>query len=70
MGHVCPRRVVVKHTVGVVFSTISLAAIVLVVALTAVVVVTVLGLFIWGAIQDGREENAFKASRRRKTPPR
>jgi hypothetical protein len=47
----------------------SLAAIVIVVAVTAIVVVSVLGLFVWGAIQDGREENALKASRRRKTPP-
>jgi multisubunit Na+/H+ antiporter MnhC subunit len=46
----------------------SLAAIVIVVAVTAVVVVSVLGLFVWGAIQDGREEKAQKASRRRRTP--
>ncbi len=46
----------------------SLAAIVIVVAVTAIVVVSVLGLFIWGAIQDGREEHAMKASRRPKPP--
>jgi hypothetical protein len=46
----------------------SLAAIVIVVAVTAVVVVSVLGLFVWGAIQDGREEKALKASRKRRTP--
>jgi len=46
----------------------SLAAIVIVVAMTAIVVVAVLGLFVWGAIQDGREEKALKEHRRRKTP--
>ena len=34
----------------------SLAAIVIVVVSTVFVVVVVLGLHIWGAIQDGREE--------------
>jgi hypothetical protein len=36
----------------------SIAAIVLVVVMTALVVVVVIGLHIWGAIQDGREEDA------------
>jgi hypothetical protein len=40
-------------------------AIVLVVVMTALVVV-VIGLHIWGAIQDGREERAMRAWRRRK----
>jgi hypothetical protein len=47
----------------------SLAAIVIVVAVTTIVVVTVLGLFVWGAIQDGRDEQARKARRKRRTPP-
>jgi hypothetical protein len=34
----------------------SIAAIVLVAIVTAVVVVVVIGLHVWGAIQDGREE--------------
>ena len=46
----------------------SLAAIVIVVAVTAIVVVAVLALFVWGAIQDGREEKALKAQRKRRTP--
>jgi hypothetical protein len=46
----------------------SLAAIVIIIVMTALVVVAVLGLFVWGAIQDGREEKALKASRGRKTP--
>ncbi len=46
----------------------SLAAIVIVVATTAIVVVVVLGLFVWGAIQDGREEKALKAKRNRQPP--
>jgi hypothetical protein len=47
----------------------SLAAIVIVVAMTAIVGIAVLGLFVWGAIQDGREEKASKATRKRRTPP-
>jgi hypothetical protein len=31
-------------------------------------VITVLGLFVLGAIQDGREEKALKAKRKRRTP--
>ncbi len=46
----------------------SLAAIVIVVTVTAIIVIAVLGLFVWGAIQDGREERALKAQRRRQTP--
>jgi phosphotransferase system glucose/maltose/N-acetylglucosamine-specific IIC component len=46
----------------------SLAAIVIVVTVTVIVVVSVLGLFVWGAIQDGREERSLKASRTRKRP--
>ena len=47
----------------------SLAAIVIVVAVTTIVVIAVLGLFVWGAIQDGRDEKARKAWRNRRTPP-
>jgi phosphotransferase system glucose/maltose/N-acetylglucosamine-specific IIC component len=46
----------------------SLAAIVIVVVVTAITVVAVLGLFVWGAIQDGREEKASRAERKRRTP--
>ncbi len=46
----------------------SLAAIVIVIAVTAIVVIVVLGLFVWGAIQDGREENALKARRKPRSP--
>lgn len=38
----------------------SVAAVVLVVVMTALVVVVVIGLHVWGAIQDGREEDARK----------
>jgi hypothetical protein len=38
----------------------DLAAIVIVVAMTAIVVVVVIGLHVWGAIQDGREEKEMK----------
>jgi hypothetical protein len=38
----------------------QLAAIIIVVVMTALVVVVVLGLHVWGAIQDGREEKAMK----------
>ena len=44
----------------------SLAAVIIVVVSTVFVVVVVLGLHVWGAIQDGREENAMKAWRRRR----
>ncbi len=37
-----------------------MVAIVLVIAMTVVVVVVVLGLHVWGAIQDGREEKAMR----------
>jgi hypothetical protein len=63
-----PFTVPVSSTPSVMLVATSLAAIVIVVAMTAIVVVAVLGLFVWGAIQDGREEKAPKASRRRKTP--
>ena len=43
----------------------DLAAIIIVIVTTAIVVVAVLGLFVWGAIQDGREEKAMRAWRRR-----
>ena len=42
----------------------DLVAIVLVVVMTALVVIVVIGLHIWGAIQDGREEKAIRAWRR------
>ena len=41
----------------------DLAAIIIVVAMTAIVVVVVIGLHVWGAIQDGREEKAMKEFR-------
>ncbi len=44
---------------------VSTAAVVIVVTSTAVVVVAVLGLFVWGAIQDGRDEKARSAGGRR-----
>jgi hypothetical protein len=53
----------------VVLVATSLAAIVIVFAVTAIVVISMLGLFVWGAIQDGREEKAVKAQRKRPTPP-
>jgi hypothetical protein len=43
----------------------DLAAIVIVVISTGLVVVVVLGLHIWGAIQDGREEKTMWAWRHR-----
>jgi phosphotransferase system glucose/maltose/N-acetylglucosamine-specific IIC component len=43
----------------------DLAGIVIVIASTVIVVVAVLGLFVWGAIQDGREEKASKTRRQR-----
>jgi hypothetical protein len=43
----------------------DLAAIIIVVVSTVLVCVAVLGLFVWGAIQDGREEKALRAWRRR-----
>ena len=57
----------VMHTVVMLVAT-SLAAIVIVVVITVIMVVSVLGLFVWGAIQDGREEKSMKASRARKGP--
>ena len=45
------------HTVGV-----SVAAIVIVLV-TALVVVAVIGLHVWGAIQDGREQRRLDAER-------
>jgi hypothetical protein len=41
----------------------ALLAIVLVVVMTALVVVVVIGLHVWGAIQDGREEKAMRPFR-------
>jgi hypothetical protein len=43
----------------------DIVAIVLVVVMTALVVVVVIGLHIWGAVQDGREEKAMRPWRRR-----
>jgi hypothetical protein len=48
----------------------DLAAIIIVVLLTVIVVVSVLGLFVWGAIQDGREEKALRTWRRGRAPRR
>jgi hypothetical protein len=45
----------------------DLPAIVIVVVMTAVVVIVVIGLHVWGAIQDGREEKAMHSARH---PPR
>ena len=42
----------------------DLPAIVLVVAATVFVVVVVIGMHVWGAIQDGREEKAFREKQR------
>ena len=42
----------------------DLVAIVLVLVMTTLVVVVVIGLHIWGAIQDGREEKAMRRWRR------
>ena len=42
--------------------SVNVVAIVLVVLLTALVVVAVIGLHVWGAIQDGREEKKRRAS--------
>jgi hypothetical protein len=44
----------------------SVVAIVLVAVVTGLVVVVVIGLHVWGAIQDGREEKAMRAWRRSK----
>jgi hypothetical protein len=44
----------------------DLAAIIIVVVSTVFVVVVVIGLHIWGAIQDGREEKAMSAWRNRR----
>jgi len=44
----------------------DLAAIIIVIVSTAIVVVAVLGLHVWGAIQDGREEKAMWAWRHRR----
>ena len=38
---------------------------VLVIVMTAAVVVAVIGLHVWGAIQDGREEKAMRNWRRK-----
>ena len=54
-----------EHTVAVLVAA-DLAAIVIVVIATVFVVVVVLGLHIWGAIQDGREEKAMWSWRHRK----
>jgi hypothetical protein len=43
----------------------DLAAIIIVVISTVFVVVAVLGLHVWGAIQDGREEKAMWGWRHR-----
>jgi hypothetical protein len=44
----------------------DLVAVVLVVVMTALVVIVVTGLHVWGAIQDGREEKAMRTWRRSK----
>jgi len=44
----------------------DLPAIVIVVVMSAIVVIVVIGMHVWGAIQDGREEKAFRESRRRR----
>jgi hypothetical protein len=47
------------------FIASDIVALVLVVVMTVLVVVVVLGLHIWGAIQDGREERAMRDRRMR-----
>ncbi len=63
-----PETVPVSSTLLVMLVATSVAAIVIVVTVTAIMVIGVLGLFVWGAIQDGREEHVMKAQRRRRTP--
>ena len=41
----------------------GIAAVVIVIAMTAFVVIAVIGLHVWGAIQDGREEKAMWSRR-------
>jgi hypothetical protein len=48
-----------------VFVAADLVAVILVVVMTTLVVVVVIGLHVWGAIQDGREEKAMRPWRRR-----
>ena len=48
----------------------DLAAIVIVVVMTALVVIVVIGLHVWGAIQDGHEEKAMRAFRVDRSPDR
>jgi hypothetical protein len=43
----------------------DVAAVVIVIVMTVFVVAVVLGLHVWGAIQDGREEKAMRNWRRR-----
>jgi len=54
-----------EHTSYVPLTASDLPAIIIVVVSTVFVVAAVLGLHIWGAIQDGREEKAMRSWRRR-----
>jgi hypothetical protein len=45
---------------------VDLTAIMIVIASTVIVVVAVLGLFVWAAIRDGREEKTPRARRQPK----
>jgi len=48
---------------GPVLASSGIAAVVIVIAMTAFVVIAVIGLHVWGAIQDGREEKAMWSRR-------
>ena len=58
----------VTSTLSLMLVATSLAAIVIIVAVAAITVISVLGLFVWGTIQDGREEKALKEQRKRRKP--
>ena len=48
----------------------SLALIIVVIAITALTAVGVIGLFLWGAVKDGEDNDAIQASIRRLRLPR
>lgn len=48
----------------------SLALIIVVIAITALTAVAVIGLFLWGAVKDGQDNDAIQASIRRIRLPR
>ena len=61
-----PHLSALPSTLSVMLVAADLAAVIIVVASTVIVVVAVLGLFVWAAIQDGREEKALRAWRQRR----